>query len=226
MAKFHFLEDYEKHVRDLINTHPLNEAMSMAVGGNWDGVGNACTNVLTHCGLRDGMTVLDFGCGSGRVASKLGQKVQLRSFLGVDVIPELLDYAKTVCPPSYVFQLNQSLQIPGEKGAYDFVYAFSVFTHLLQTEIVLYTNDIFNKLKPGGLFLFSFLEMDKHWSVLEGDAVRHFTHGQPTPHLNMFLSRDQINTLAHQIGFKVARYIEPQDDAYSIGQSIVLLKKP
>ncbi len=226
MAKFHFLEDYEKHVRDLINTHPLNEAMSLAVGGNWDGVGNACANVLTHCGLRDGMTVLDFGCGSGRVATKLGQKVQLKSYLGVDVIPELLDYAKTVSPANYVFQLNQSLQIPGEKGSYDFAYAFSVFTHLLQTEIVLYTNDIFNKLKPGGLFLFSFLEMDKHWSVLEGDAVRHFTHGQPTPHLNMFLSRDQIDTLAHQIGFKVARYIEPQDDAYSIGQSIVLLKKP
>lgn len=226
MAKFHFLEDYENHVKELIAKHPIDEAMSLAVGGNWDGVGNLGRDLLIHCGLRDGMSVLDFGCGSGRIASKLSQKVQINSFVGVDVIPELLDYAKTVCPPNYVFKLNQSLKIPVEDGKFDFVYAFSVFTHLLQTEIILYTHDIFQKLKPGGLFLFSFLEMDKHWAMLEGDAIRHLTHGQPTPHLNMYLSRNQIEEFATRLGFKVSRFIEPDGDAYSIGQSIVLLKKP
>lgn len=226
MARFHFLEDYENHVKGLIAKHPLDEAMSLAVGGNWDGVGNLGSDLLIHCGLRDGMTVLDFGCGSGRIASHLSKKVQINSFVGVDVIAELLDYAKTICPPSYVFSLNHSLKIPVEDGKFDFVYAFSVFTHLLQTEIVLYSHDIFQKLKSGGLFLFSFLEMDKHWSNLASDAVNHLTHGQPTPHLNMYLSRDQIVEFSKRIGFKVARFIEPEGDAHSIGQSIVLLKKP
>lgn len=226
MAKFHFLEDYENHVKELIANHPLDEAMSLAVGGGWDSVGNIGSDLLIHCGLRDGMNVLDFGCGSGRIASKLSQKVQIDSFVGIDVIPELLDYAKTVCPSHYVFSLNQSLRVPVEDGKFDFAYAFSVFTHLLQTEIILYSHDIFKKLKPGGLFLFSFLEMDKHWTMLEGDAVRHLTHGQPTPHLNMYLSRSQIEEFANRLGFKVARFIESEGDAYSIGQSIVLLKKP
>jgi len=226
MAKFHFLEDYERHVAELLARHPLDEAMSLAVGGNWDGVGNINSDLLIHCGLRDGMAVLDFGCGSGRVATKLAQKVQLASFIGIDVIPELLAYARTVSPPDYVFLLNPSLKVPVENSAFDFVYAFSVFTHLLQTEILLYTHDIFQKLKPGGLFLFSFLEMDKHWTIFVNDAVRHLEYGQPTPHLNMFLSRHQIEEIAEKIGFKVVRYIESDGDVYSIGQTVVMFKKP
>jgi predicted SAM-dependent methyltransferase len=113
-----------------------------------------------------------------------------------------------------------------ENSAFDFVYAFSVFTHLLQTEILLYTHDIFQKLKPGGLFLFSFLEMDKHWTIFVNDAVRHLEYGQPTPHLNMFLSRHQIEEIAEKIGFKVVRYIESDGDVYSIGQTVVMFKKP
>jgi len=66
--------------------------------------------------------------------------------------------------------------------------------------------------------------MDKHWSNLASDAVNHLTHGQPTPHLNMYLSRDQIVEFSKRIGLKVARFIEPEGDAHSIGQSIVLLK--
>lgn len=209
-----------------MSKHPLDEAMSLAVGGNWDGTGNIGSDILVHCGVRDGMSVLDFGCGSGRMASKLSQKVNLGSYVGMDVIPELLAYAKTVCPPHYEFKLNQSLKIPAEDESFDFAYAFSVFTHLLQSEIVLYSYGMFKKLKPGGKFLFSFLEMDKHWSILEGNAVRHLHYGQPTPHLDMFLSRDQIEEIARRIGFKVCRYIESEGDAYSIGQSIVLLGKP
>lgn len=226
MAKFHFLEDYEQHVKDLMEKHPLDEAMSLAVGGNWDGVGNLGADLLIHCGLEDGMRVLDFGCGSGRIASKLSKKVEVGSFVGIDVISDLLEYAKTVCPPNYVFKLNQSLKVPVEENSFDYVYAFSVFTHLLQTEIILYSHDIFKKLKSGGLFLFSFLEMDKHWSILEADAVRHLTYGKPTPALNMFLSRGQIIEFATRLGFKVTRFIEPENDRYSIGQTIVLLKKP
>ena len=39
MAKFHFIEDYERHVANLIATHPIDEAMSLAVGGSYELVG-------------------------------------------------------------------------------------------------------------------------------------------------------------------------------------------
>ncbi|MDD4915980.1 MAG: hypothetical protein PHW13_13195 [Methylococcales bacterium] len=40
MAKFHFVEDYEAHVKNLIATKPLDEAMSDAVGGNYHLIGD------------------------------------------------------------------------------------------------------------------------------------------------------------------------------------------
>lgn len=34
MARFHFVEDYEAYVRQLTRDLPLDEAMSVAVGGD------------------------------------------------------------------------------------------------------------------------------------------------------------------------------------------------
>lgn len=44
MAQFHFVEDYERHVAALLEQHPIDEAMSLAVGGLYD--------VLDNDGLR------------------------------------------------------------------------------------------------------------------------------------------------------------------------------
>ena len=39
MAEFHFVEDYERHVARLMRDHPIDEAMSLAVGGAYDIIG-------------------------------------------------------------------------------------------------------------------------------------------------------------------------------------------
>ncbi len=225
MAKFHFVEDYQNLVRSLMQQHPLPEAMSLAVGGNWEGTGLACANLLMSCGLKDGMTVLDFGCGSGRVASALSKKLELSNFVGVDVVPELLQYAASICPKNYRFFVNHSLELPIPDQVFDFAYAFSVFTHLLQTEIGIYSIGIMQKLKPNGIFVFSFLEMDRHWKTFQDSMLAHLQHGQPYPHLNIFLSRDQIVTIAQQLGFEVEKWVDPDDPIHGIGQSVVVLRK-
>jgi hypothetical protein len=33
MANFHFVEDYQKHINNLIQNHDIDTAMSLAVGG-------------------------------------------------------------------------------------------------------------------------------------------------------------------------------------------------
>ena len=170
------------------------------------------------------MDVLDFGCGSGRVALPLSKNFQLSSYLGLDIVPELLEYASKICPPDYKFALNQSLAIPLKDESFDAVFAFSVFTHLLQTEIAIYQMQIFNKLRKNGIFIYSFLEMDKHWDVFHSSTLGHYEHGKPTPHLNMFLDRRQVELLASKIGFIVDRYIEPWDPE-GCGQTTVILRK-
>jgi ubiquinone/menaquinone biosynthesis C-methylase UbiE len=201
MAKFHFVEDYNNLVKQLIKDHPLDEAMSIAIGGGYEEFGPVCADALIQSGLSSGMSVLDFGCGSGRVAHALAKKVTIEKYLGTDVVELLLKYARTKTPKNYKFIEHQELSIPTEDAEFDFAFAFSVFTHLLQAEIYIYMQDIHRVLKPQGRFLFSFLEMTQsnNWTIFLDTVAAQ--KNNTLPHLNMFLSRDQIEVMAKESGF-------------------------
>ncbi len=111
MAQFHFVEDYEKHVENLLAAYSIDEAMSLAVGGDYDKIGKLELEVVKYAGLRGGMTLLDMGCGSGRLAVAASSKIQI-DYVGVDVVQSLLDYAKSKSPTHYRFIKNHSLTIP------------------------------------------------------------------------------------------------------------------
>ncbi len=224
MANFHFVEDYKKLVDDLLRRYPVDEAMSLAVGGGWEEVGGRCAQSLLNNGLADGMNVLDFGCGSGRVAHAISKRVKLNEFIGIDIVESLLQYASSKCP-NYKFIMSQSYKIPVLDERVDMAYAFSVFTHLLQTEIYIYTREVHKKLKKGGLFIYSYLDMDKHWNIFRDSADGNLVHGRPYPHLNMFLDKNQIIAMSEKSGFEVRSFIDPDDPVSGIGQSIVVLKK-
>ena len=223
MAQFHFVEDYELHVKQLIKNHGLDEAMSLAVGGGWEEFGEKLSKFAQSLGVGSGMSVLDFGCGSGRLASHLSRDLDHLDYVGVDVVDELLNYAKTKCPKNYTFLKNHTLTIPVKKEAFDYAFGFSIFTHLLQTEIKIYSDEIIKALKPGGVFVFSFLELDNHYAIFESSVDAHVAYNKPYPHLNTFLDRNQVLTLAGKSGFDFVKFIEPNE---GIGQTVVVLTKP
>ena len=142
--------------------------------------------------------------------------------IGVDIIQEFLTYAEKKCPNNYKFILNNSLSIPLSGFQFDFVVGFSIFTHLFQAEIMIYSEQIFNLLKPGGTFLYSFLELEHHWETFEKTYNDHKEYSRPYPHLKMFLDRNQIATIADKCGFILEKFVEPK----ALGQSVVILKKP
>jgi len=219
---FHFTVDYRRHVQNLIEDNDIDTAMSLAVGGQWEEMGIKLSKFVQEQGVRSGMDVLDFGCGSGRLAYALAKEVDLKSYVGLDIVQELLIYAEKKCPNNYKFLLNNSLSIPLKDSQFDFAFGFSIFTHLLQTEIMLYSKEIFELLKPGGIFIYSFLELESNWNIFERDYITHKQHSRPYPVLNMFLDRNQIEIMAAKCGFTIEKFIEPQ----VLGQSVVVLKKP
>jgi ubiquinone/menaquinone biosynthesis C-methylase UbiE len=228
MAKFHFIEDYEKHVDNLVAAHPIDEAMALAVGGDYDGVGKIETAILKAAGLKSGMSVFDLGCGSGRLAAMLGQEDGRIEYLGTDVVQALLDYAATKTPEHYRFIRHLSLSVPAEDASIDIACAFSVFTHLLHHETYIYLEDMKRALKPGGKVVFSFLEFASpgHWNVF--DATIAYARGSDTPHLNQFIERNVINLWAKNLGFEVERYIEGGErvgGGAPLGQCTVILRK-
>jgi ubiquinone/menaquinone biosynthesis C-methylase UbiE len=229
VAQFHFVEDYEKHVATLVAAHPIDEAMALAVGGNYDGVGQIETSILKAAGLRSGMSVFDLGCGSGRLAAALGRERGLDiEYLGTDVVQDLLDYAKSKTPTHFRYARHRELSVPAEDKSIDIACAFSVFTHLLHHESYIYLEDIKRVLKPGGKIVFSFLEFasTSHWNVFEitVNAARTAT----MPPLNQFIERNAIDVWAKRLGLFIERYVEGGEGvagAAPLGQCTVILRK-
>lgn len=230
MAQFHFVEDYEKHVAALVAAHPIDEAMALAVGGDYDGVGKIETAILKAAGLKSGMSVFDLGCGSGRLAATLGKEESLKiDYIGTDVVQDLLDYAVTKTPSHFRFLRHQALSVPAEDSSIDIACAFSVFTHLLHHETYIYLEDMKRALKPGGKIVFSFLEFaeSSHWWIF--NATVEYALNATTPHLNQFIERNAIDLWAKRLGLVVERYIDGQEGvggAAPLGQCTVILARP
>lgn len=229
MAQFHFVEDYEKHVAALVAAHPIDEAMALAVGGDYDGVGKIETAILKAAGLKSRMSVFDLGCGSGRLAATLGRQEGLKiDYMGTDVVQDLLDYAVTKTPSHFRFIRHQALSVPAEDSSIDIACAFSVFTHLLHHETYIYLEDMKRALKPGGKIVFSFLEFASpaHWWIFNA-TVDHARSAVGIP-LNQFIERSAIDLWAKRLGLVVERYVEGQegvDGEAPLGQCTVILRK-
>ena len=227
MAQFHFVEDYEKLVASLMAAYPIDEAMSRLAGGNYELFGLIEAAILRTAGLEDGMRLVDLGCGGGRLASALHASSDI-SFVGIDIVQALLDYASTKAP-KYQFLLHRGLSIPQEDSSADFVSAFSVFTHLLQAETYIYLEECVRVLRPGGRIVFSFLEFaePKHWDVF-AHTRRQALEGNGD-HLNMFIERGAIEVWATMLGLVVERYVSantPSFNGHALGQSVAVLRKP
>lgn len=227
MAQFHFVEDYEKLVARLIKTYPIDEAMSHAVGGGYEMFGQIEAGVLETVGLKNGMRLVDMGCGSGRLATVLHQRTEI-SYVGIDIVQTLLDYAQTKAP-KYQFLLHRGLSIPQPDNSTDMVSAFSLFTHLLHAETYIYLEECVRILKPGGKIVFSFLEFAEpaHWVVF--DHTKKATAAETGDHLNMFIERGAIDVWAARLGIAVEQYISatsPVWNGHALGQAIVVLQKP
>jgi len=233
-TKFHFVEDYEAHVAALMAAHPIDEAMSLAVGGavggHYELFGNLEARILVDLGFRDGMALIDLGCGSGRLASAFAKTHESIDYLGTDVVQSLLDYAATKTPPHFKFVKHRKLSIPSADSSADFVVAFSLFTHLLHQETYLYLEEAMRVLKPSGLLVFSFLEFAEphHWTPFEQSID--FKRKNARKPLTMFIDRSAINCWAGHLGFKPERHLSAltpsPNEGRLPGQSVMVLRKP
>lgn len=225
MAQFHFYEADEKRVNELVSQHSIDEAMSLAGGAL---SGDVASQIVVYAGVKDGMDVLDFGCGPGRVAQALAKRVELKSFLGVDVVQPFLDYARTQTPTQYQFVNHREMGIPAPDASFDVAYAFGAFSNLLQQECFIYLQDIARVLKPQGRFVLSFLEMADGWATFQStvDTQR----GTKIPQVKTFIERSQVKAWAGQAGFEVIKFIDADSTQWdgggnALGQTVAILEK-
>jgi SAM-dependent methyltransferase len=196
---------YRELTERLLSQHPEETAMSLAVGGQFHSFGVLMRQVLMDAGLRSSDYLIDVGCGSGRLSHTLA----IERYLGTDVVPDLLAYARSLCTnPAWRFALVNDISIPEADGAADMVCLFSVFTHLLHEDSYRYLLEAHRVLKPGGTVVFSFLEFRVHctWTVFSG-MVDARCQGAGHPH-NQFIGRDAIECWASHAGFRIDAFFD------------------
>ena len=212
LSKTDFRKTHRRQFKILRNAYSFDDAAKMAVGGEFHAIGLLLFELLLYHGLRKDAYVIDVGCGSGRVAKPLSEYLT-GSYLGIDVVPELLEYAhRLVQRPDWRFQIASGLTIPEQDQKADMVCFFSVFTHLLHEESFVYLREAKRVLKPGGKIVISFLDfrMDGHWSTFESNLEDVGIGSKP---MNVFMSVDMLREWAKHLDLEVEA-IKDGDEPY------------
>ena len=123
-------------------------------------------------------SVLDFGCGCGRVARQLvQQRPRPRRYLGLDLHAGMVQWCQAQLQPHapgfeflhhdvYNIGLNPSgqrgsLAFPAEPAEFSLVLAWSVFTHVNQEQAEFYLRETARVLRPDGVLVATFFLFDK-----------------------------------------------------------------
>lgn len=222
MQKPNYQKDYLAKIKKILSKDDdnldLSQKMAEAVGGNFDSIGYLEARLLIEEKLRKTDTLIDVGCGSGRLATNLLDYLDEGKYIGLDVVPELHQYAKQLCAKSnFIFYDAPGLTIPEPDNSADLICFFSVMTHLTHKESYLYIKEAKRVLKHQGKIIISFLESIKprHW--------KHFTHyvedNSDTAVLNQFIERDTFQMWCALLNLKI-------DKIYDGGSNNVPIDRP
>lgn len=126
--------------------------------------------------VRQFKTILEFGCGVGRIIRhwSLGGATTL---FGTDYNPQLISWCRRNLPIAN-FQVNSlegTLEFDNEQ--FDFLYAWSVFTHLSEALQFHWLEELARVVRPGG-YLYLTTHGDYYLSQLPEAAVEEYRQGR------------------------------------------------
>jgi SAM-dependent methyltransferase len=107
--------------------------------------------IATHVPLDEVSSVLDFGCGCGRVTRWFASFDG--AVAGSDLSAPAIDWCRHNLPFGTFEQNGLAPPLSFEDERFDLVYALSVFTHLTEELQVGWRDEVLRVLRPGGVFL-------------------------------------------------------------------------
>jgi SAM-dependent methyltransferase len=220
-----------------------SSAFATVGGGDVDRIGFTEMRILMeHASLADARFVIDVGCGPGRLARYLTEHNDLK-LLGTDVVPDLLEVARSeCCRPDWDFLEVSGFGIPAETASADLVAIFSVMTNIFPEHSYLLVQEAARVLRPGGKLVTTYLDISarRHWSVFRDLSKHSHTRIDPL----VFLDASFLSFFAEDSGMRIAEHLPPDavhanaplgsrlldgrsiEGPLSLGQTICVLEKP
>lgn len=98
-------------------------------------------------------SILDFGCGWGRILRFFLRDVAPHRLKGIDCLPEAIELCRLTGLGSHVEQVSPIPPCASEGHSFDLIYAYSVFSHLSETAHLAWLEEFHRLLKPQGLLI-------------------------------------------------------------------------
>lgn len=216
---------YEK----LYETHARIEGDETVVGDL--ALGRIEVEILQDAGLKPNHTLLDLGCGIGRLGCEIIPYLDASGgYIGTDISDSMLRGAERrraelvpdpACPVRWIKQVGNSF--PLEDDSVDMICAFSVFTHIEHEDAYALLTDGRRIIRPGGCFVFSCLPMDlsdarfHFWGSAQMDVTRRWSTVR-----NVTTSINFMNAISHMAGWEPETWIPGNRERF--GQSVCVLR--
>jgi SAM-dependent methyltransferase len=191
--------------------------------------------VIQWCGVTGHSRILEVGCGPGRfpigLLTQVGEPAQ---YWGVDVQARAIQWCQQYLTrryPTVQFRhldvhnlrynphgkpLDASFRLPFPARAFDLIYLYAVFTHLISADICVYLHDFHRLLAPTGRVCFTaFLEEGVPEMTINPPGYRRSFQG---PLHGIRYNTAFFETLLHAAGLAVERF---EYAAEPDGQSVV-----
>lgn len=223
---------YEAHT----NRYPDEEVVG---AGAFELIGRQELAFVQIAGLKPTGTLVDLGCGIGRMASHAIPYLDGGRYTGTDVAPSMLRRAEarlepvtaaSSCAVSWVKQVGTVFDVPNQ--SVDVFCAYSVFTHIEHEDSYSFLKNARLAIRPGGCFVFSCLPMELSASrdIFLASAAMDFASRWNTVR-NVTTSVDYMNEISALAGWRVRQWFRGDEEnlpldgrMYAFGQSVCVLE--
>lgn len=149
--------------------------------------------IKKHVPNNEHITILDFGCGKGKIFEELVKMNPQSKIIGVDVSEKALNFIKHKYPKQQFFKITDGGKLPFKANTFDFIIASDVLEHVYDTENAFW--ELARILKKNGKILISVPYNGTIKNVVITIFFYELVFNPYSPHIRFFSKKSLANCL-------------------------------